>query len=339
MTSEVVRIATEFKRQLDDMNLSAIKDMTEIYAGTYERLNDRVSRLMNEINALPPTLNEEVRLQWVRELEHYQRLRAEVSTELERFRTLAEQRAWALQQEAVRMAVQNANALTNASIKGMFKGLPTEAVEYLRGVLGSPEQRGVLGRLFDTITGGEYMAEFENVLYEGLTQGMTTKEIAERLTRVWAIPFQRASVIARTEINRAYRNSTRKTYYDSGYVTGYKRMASKAKACMACLMLDGTIYPVTAPLDDHPNGACVAVPIVQYGDMPEWETGKDFFLHLTPQEQSERMGAMYYHFWQEDYFGLDDLIGWSYSPEWGEAPRVVPLETLVPDWRALLSIQ
>ena len=74
--------------------------------------------------------------------------------------------------------------------------------------------------------------------------------------------------------------------------------------CMACVLLDGTVYEDAGAFDDHAHGMCFLVP----GLLTDRQKGIDWFLGLTPEEQREIMGAEYWQAWEDDYFGLLELI-------------------------------
>ena len=85
------------------------------------------------------------------------------------------------------------------------------------------------------------------------------------------------------------------------------RLSARAPTtCMACIMLDGTILENASDFADHPHGLCYIVPLK--GSTWEGETGEEWFLGLTPDEQKGLMGEEYYEAWLVGEFDLDDLL-------------------------------
>ena len=99
---------------------------------------------------------------------------------------------------------------------------------------------------------------------------------------------------------------------------------------MACLLLDGQVYTIASALEDHPNGACTMIPIVDGVDEPSWEYGRNYFMGLSPEEQEARMGSSYYKAWKAGDIKLSDMVGIKENGKWGNNPYVKPLSALVP---------
>ncbi len=116
-------------------------------------------------------------------------------------------------------------------------------------------------------------------------------------------------------------------YSQSGVVTGQQRLVKKETACVACLFLDGEILPIGMPLEDHPAGKCVSVPMVN-GAAVEWENGMTWFLGQDPERQMELLGEGRFAAWQEGRFELSQVAQHSHSDVWGEQPRVATDEEL-----------
>jgi len=140
----------------------------------------------------------------------------------------------------------------------------------------------------------------------------------------------RIMTIARTEQLRVYREASRMQYQASGVVDGYKRISAKDdRVCMACLIADGTFYPLSEPLADHPNGRCALIPCVKGVGRPEWQTGQAWFLEQSEDQQRQTMGAAKYAAWRAGKFDLTSLVQATDDPVWGPSIGVTPLRGLV----------
>ena len=60
----------------------------------------------------------------------------------------------------------------------------------------------------------------------------------------------------------------------------------------------------------------------------QWETGKQYFNKLSPEEQRARMGSEKYQLWKDGKFKLDDLSKLQHSTVWGSSPRVATISEL-----------
>ena len=331
----VVKLARQFKDNIAHRDTMVINSMASGYIDVYHSLNETILRLAEKIRNLPDTLTGELREQWVRELRYYQRLQALAIDQVGEYTSFAKSYILQKQESTILQGLADAETLMKFSVdplgKYQFTQLPVEPLEFLKGVLGTQSDRNSLGKLLDSIK-NEFSPHLDQILFQGLALGRPTPDIARDLAKASTMPLSRATMIARTEINRAYRISTTERYRQSPWVKSYKRIASKSGACMACLLLDGTEYPVDV-LEDHPNGACAMVPVVTGATPPEWEYGSDYFQKLPEDEQQARMGKYYWKAWKNGEFSLADLIGTDHSPIWGNSPRIKALKTLVPDWR------
>lgn len=166
-------------------------------------------------------------------------------------------------------------------------------------------------------------------LLNGVARGLGVNDVAKEMARGMGAGLDRALLIARTELNRAYRMGTIEQYRASKVVKGYKRLVKKSTACMGCLMLDGERYENKEDMSDHPQGKCQVVPIVRGADDPKWVTGREYFEGLSPEEQMARMGRERYELWKDGYFDLSALAIKQVDPVWGSEPRVATVKELL----------
>ena len=167
----------------------------------------------------------------------------------------------------------------------------------------------------------------EEALVRGLALGRGAQQVAADIADAAGFSFERSILIARTEMNRAYRFASTAQYRDSGVVTGFRRLVYKPTACFACLMMDGEYYPVEQELYDHPRGKCGVVPVVVGGHSPSWETGSEWFAKLPEEEQRRIMGAGRYELWKNG--GVRDLrsmVWMKPNAQWGPAPAFKTIE-------------
>ena len=173
--------------------------------------------------------------------------------------------------------------LEEAGVSIGFDNLDIAAVEEMAGLLadGSPV-RDVLARRFP-----DNWEQAEDALLQGIAKGWNPRKVAAAMTSRLGGALSDAARIARTEQLRAYREASRNAYVESGVVEQYKRLATHdTRTCIACIVLDGRIYPTSEPLSDHPNGRCSMVPIVKNRPEPRWESGKTWFNGLDADDHA-----------------------------------------------------
>ena len=181
-----------------------------------------------------------------------------------------------------------------------------------------------LRRLLDK-SWGETSRKLDEVLTVGLSTGQGSAWIAQQMMEAVTIPEKRALLIARTEVNRAYRAANLETMRESRAVRGYRRMCYPPTACFACLMMDGEYYDKTEDFSDHPNGKCSAVPVTRHFDPinePGWERGQDWFEKQDPETQRKIMGPGRYDLWKNEGVNLRDMVYIKPNPLWGGSENI-----------------
>lgn len=93
-------------------------------------------------------------------------------------------------------------------------------------------------------------------------------------------------------------------------ITAWQRFSAHAPTtCMACILLEGTIYSNMSDFADHPHGLCFLVGLAGIDSIFETEhPGLDWFLGLTDAEQQSIMGPRYWDAWHAGLFDIWDLI-------------------------------
>lgn len=332
--------ADRFRREMLARERRAASEMVRRYAEMWRRLEV-------QIRALTRTYYEAVAAgqatspAWVWQLERAQALRAQVERELREFARFADGRITAEQWEAVTAAHRHNVELvvkqlqtTEAGLARLgigFNSLPKEAIGDLIGFMqnGSP-LRELLDRL-----GAAASEQVQRELVTGLGLGLGPREIAARCRAAFGGNLNRALTVARTETMRAYREaSTRDMQANSDLVDGWIWMSGNdGRTCAACLAMHGTVHPLGARLDDHPNGRCSQIPHTvgwaalgqKYGiDMSgvpdsrvQVTPGTELFARMSSAEQLALLGPAKYAAYRDGKLSLTDLVGQAHSAAWG----------------------
>ncbi len=340
MTNEMIARLFEFREELGRREMSVMKRMAQYWAETERFIRNETEALVEEI-ARRQALGEAVPIQLVRTWERYRRYTEQARTQLEAYDAAVQPIIERGVQANIRLGLDAANEALELAYSGVdapsWSRLNVEAVEQMAGMLRSSTALGsLLRRGSDLAFDGA-----EEALIRGLALGRGANQVAADIADAAGFSFERSILIARTEMNRAYRFASTAQYRDSGVVTGFRRLVYKPTACFACLMMDGEYYPVGQELYDHPRGKCGVVPVVVGGHSPSWETGSEWFMKLPPEEQRRIMGAGRYDLWKGGNIGLRDFVRMKPNAQWGPAPSNIPLAILpkpsdprAPGWRA-----
>ena len=233
-------------------------------------------------------------------LSRLESMQRQVEAELARFAQFADTTITAQQQQAVDAAQQHAEQLARVSLGEPPPGVsirwdrvPTGA---LTDLVGFTQDGSPLRNLLDTL-GPDVSAGMRGALITGLGTGQNPRAIAALVRKEYGVGLNRALTISRTEILRAYRESTSRSFVQNRSVLrGWIRWSALGtRTCAVCYALHGSHHKVTETLQDHPNGRChpagtlvsgpapVAASIRWYeGDMVTIKTAKGYDLAATP---------------------------------------------------------
>ena len=320
---EVVQIVLQWKRGIAAHQDETMLRMADKWAAIEKGLEDKIKSLDNEIRALQAR-GGVVTENWLRESTHYKQLLEQAEAEAKRYAAWANGKIDQEIKDNLFLGLQQAqDVLRYSPMPFEFNVLDKDAVEAMYLTSKSPNWRKWAAGVTD------FSDSLSGVLVRDTALGVSYRQIATDLNETLRVPFKRSLVVARTEGNRAQRTATLYQYQESGVVEGYKRLANKAKACMACLVLDGEFFKVSQAFTDHPNGGCAMVPVIKGAKEPTWETGTEWLERQDPEYQRARMGPEYYDAWKRGDFQLKDMATIKQNSVWGGSPEKAPLKSLI----------
>ena len=292
-----------------------MKEMAKVWARAEAELQSSMDALALQIQAMRDA-GQVVNPGKLYRMGRFQRLLFEVRREAEGYADYAaetvtaaqRQNAWIAEQEAASLLQVKPGAV-EAMVGMMGDGTPLR--QYLAGVYGDAA-RGMTDHLVRAVI-----------------QGLNPRQTARAMAKGLNLGLDRALTIARTEQLRVYREARRLTYMDSNVVQFYRRVSAKQdRTCVGCLLADGQVYPKSEPFEDHVNGRCTDVPIVE-GYMPQWETGQQWLEKQDPVTQQKIMGPGRYELWKSGAVRLEDMKEHRYDPIWGGSWVPTPIKHLV----------
>jgi SPP1 gp7 family putative phage head morphogenesis protein len=259
---------------------------------------------------------------------------------LQEFLTTVRQETAALGDVAVDATAAAQEAMVNAGLQHAlqrleaylpdqsFIRLPKEAVNHLVGNLadGSP-----LSELLGTLPSAA-VGQVEQVLIDGLATARNPREIARAIRKVALdTPRDRAVLISRTEINRAYRSSLIESYKANDHVcSGWVwRSARDRRTCPVCLTMDGQRFKWDDPFGSHPACRCTPDPVLKYLDDPDSEsdTGEAWLRKQPEDRQLQALGPTRLRIWRGG-LPMKDLVQVVPNDKWGPGRKMMPLKAL-----------
>ena len=304
--------------------------LTESYRAVLARLQGDLDALTTRI-AAAQAAGETVGASWLNRDARFRALIADTEAEIGRYSRNAEAVIANGQRQAATAALGTSEAVMAAAlgtpppgVVATFNRLPTGAIEELVGNLGDGRP---LSGLLDGL-GAEASKAGRAALIEALGKGLGPRQLAREFRLGTNESAVRALLISRTEINRAFRESTLRTLQENREVIkNWRWLAAHGKrTCLACLARDGSEWPLSKPMPTHPACRCAIVPITKTwrelgididDNRPEIETGESWFERQDEATKRGMMGPLAFDLFQQGKITLPDFIGERTSRRWG----------------------
>jgi len=314
---------------LNAAELAQMERLTDVWTYIVVNLRKDIDKLGTEI-AKRVKAGETVSEGALRQMQHYQALMQQATQQASYY-------AQIVQDDVAQSVIASANAGVEGAVTTTqlaageqplvlaFDQIDIGGVTNLAGLLadGTPIRDILMSRWPET------WASIETEMLRGAAKGLSPREIAKSIVDKFGAIMADVLRIVRTENMRAYREATRQTYIQSGVVKQYKRVATKdTRTCVACLALDGRVYPVTQPLVDHPMGRCAMIPIVTGAPAVTWQKGSDWFETLDEADQRAMMGDAKFEAWVDGQFDFEDLAVQLPDSVWGGQLRTATVDEL-----------
>ena len=328
--ASIFRAIREQREAINRSELKMLQEMARLWVPSYHYLEEQLDRVIETIEAKMES-GEPIDQSWFYSLERYKTMMEQSREAIEKYNQAAEKLISGEEADAIDLGITNARELVNIAepTDPLWTRINKRELRIMAGEIseGSPLHALFAKNWSATIT------EIEKALTIGISTGQGPAWIASRMKEAAQVPIKRAMLIARTEVNRAYRAATLETMRSSKAVIGYRRMCYPPTACFACLMMDGEFYEKALDFSDHPNGKCAAVPVTRQYDPisdADWERerGQAWFERQTPEKQKALMGVGRYELWQQGKVNLRDMVYIKENTTWGGSPAIKSLREL-----------
>lgn len=325
-------MARQRQDQLDARQALASSALRRNLAATEARLYAELESVTDLILSTPVEKRSPA---WLYQQARYRELIAQVDQEMaayggEAARQITDAQRWAQQQGLADAAALGAQA---AGVRaGDFLGTNMANLSAVAGFMvdGTP-----LSAVFATY-GPSATREARQVLSNALTFGWGSAKTAREFRgRVVGMPARRAELIARTELHRVYRSTSRDVYAaNSDVLTGWVWLAKlDSRTCVTCISMSGTMHPLEETLDGHPRCRCAMVPITgpwqaidpRLAELKhttaQVPTGADWLRAQPPATQKAVLGTTKYDLYKRGQIDLQDLVVRDSHPDWGTMRR------------------
>lgn len=325
---EIIDAINDFKRGLQDRETAQMAEMARRWRDVEISLENRaVEAAANAVRLRqdgPLTRASLIRA------ERTELLLQQARTELLRYADYATPLITNEQRNLLNLAIehsQEALSIAGGRVVPSFAVLATRNIENLVGAAGN-------GSPLRSLLENTYGFGADGILREmisGVAIGDNPRTIARRVVRDgFSDSLNHMMMVARTEQLRIYRETSRQYYTESEVVRGYQRLSARdTRVCVGCLMADGRFYELSVVFQEHPQGRCALVPVLNDAPLWDFQDGHDWLLEQDPVTQIEIMGQGRWDAWQAGRFNLRQMETLRRNNVWGDSIQPTPLRELM----------
>jgi len=320
----ILDVAKAFRAQIDKLDAAALKQIVDVYRRMYTGLAGSIDALTLEIGDTAPTMGQLVRM------ERYQALMSQVKTEVGRFSGWLGTETLNVSSKQIELAGKGALALIAeaSGVTGGFNRLPTQAIEKMLGFL---QTNGPLFARLELMAPTTAQA-VSDALVQGIGLGLNPRATAALMTDALGMNLTDALRLTRTTQLWAYREASRANYIANADVVGGWIWATDFSddPCGSCIAMNGTEHGLDESLDDHYNGHCAMLPMVEDMTNP-LGSGEEWFNAQTPERQAELIGVGKAEAYRAGKFDFADLTTQVPNDVYGTMRTETPLQDLIGD--------
>ena len=324
---DAVAIANQFRAELLAQNASAMDDLTKRWRTVEAALRAEIEALafqMSQAKADGQTVSESQ----LYANDRYQALLVQLQRELAKYNADAAALIQAQQLSFASMGAEQATAWLRYSgaIQGSFNQLGSGAFENIAALARA-------GNPLADLLSAAYPATAQAItdeLLKGLALGKNPRTTARNMVNDGlTTSLDHALLVTRDQSIRAARLATLQQYQTSGLTTAYMRIAARQRrTCLACLALDGKVYPTNVMMPLHPQCRCALLPILRNRAPLAMSTGKQWFMEQSADTQRKMLGPGRYGLWKQGAFQFEDLATVHSGGVWGANAQVTTVAAL-----------
>ncbi len=318
------------RRRLIDREEAAVRELLASYESVKRELRRQVLVLQDKIKKAQAA-GEVISEAWFLKERRLQTLIDQVKKEIDDFGRTAAAVTTREQAAAMTIAVDQAKEtieLITDNGERIGSLINPSAIQNAVGMMGDGSP---LLDYYSRKLAPEVAAAIRREVVEAAAMGTPFNVIARRLEKAGDITRQRALMVARTEVNRVRRETTRQFFEDNAdVITGWEWVASKsARTCAACLALDGRIFEVKEVFPQHVNCRCTMIAVIDGVTRPKRVIGSEWFDEQPDDVKEEILGRDAFAALQRGEVELKDFVGGANSKEFGRSVYTRPISAIL----------
>lgn len=279
---------------------------------------------------------EEISPSWFYREKRLKNLLAQVERQIRRFGGEATRIIEREQREAIKIAVRQAEEtfqlLTEnyPDARSLGSTLNPRNVETAVGMMGDGSP---IISYFEKQLAPLVAERIKSEVIKASAIGTNFKTIAKRLQETGGITKYRALSVARTEVNRVRRETTRSIYEDNAdIIDGWEWVASKSsRTCPLCLAMDGKVFKLKEAFPQHVACRCTLIPVIEGLPRRKRTLGRDWFESQPDEVKGNILGKETFAAYRDNNLSLDDFVAFRNDKRFGKSVTRKPLAKILAD--------
>lgn len=311
------------RQKIIDREEKTFRELLSAYAEIEKELKKSFDELQKKIENAQES-GETISPSWFFREQRLTNLQAQVRKQIVRFGGKATKIVEREQRAAIDIAIRQAQEtyellIENAAdARNLGSMLNPRTVETAVGMMGDGSP---ILTYFEEQLAPMVAEKIKSEVIKASALGTDFKTISKHLQETGGITKHRALSVARTEVNRVRRETTRTMYEEnSDIIEAWEWGASKSsRTCPLCLAMDGRQFPLDEPFPQHINCRCGMLPTVKGVKRKPRTIGQQWFLEQSEEIQKQILGKGYFEIWKEGKFDLIKLVGFREHKTFGKS--------------------
>lgn len=320
----VIQAANRQRNERSNADAQKLEDIANAYGVMFDDLQGDIDALILAIEKLDSPTQAQIEA-----LPQYKRLLRNSAKELDRFTVYLETVIGASGAASIALGLDHSAQLVSVATGANYAGVSANVVRPLLDYL---KRGGLLYERLQMITTATIDSVVQAII-DGITSGFNPRKTAELIQDAFGGGLTDALRNLRTVQIKSYQDAARANYAATdGLVSAWIWYANlEGNPCMSCISMHGTIHPLDEILDDHYNGECAALPLIDGLDNPVEQLGQAWFDVQPAERQLELMGPGKLEAYQAGKFSFDALSNRQDHDIYGTMRTETPLKDLVPE--------
>lgn len=311
----------EILAEADTVDAEALQTVSGVFGGMYDRISPQIELILRRLGDDPAQSETNKAIEEIQAL---------LQGQMDGFAGYIENTLPQLEADSVQLGLSH--SLLILGLFGIEGETPADAIDVLGTMLAPNSPLYKRLKMYGAYHADSIAQALKDIITNSMTTGQGQSFIANIMRQAELIitnALADAIRLIRTSLLYAYREATRLNYAANG-VTQWQWLAKlDDRVCMSCVVMHGTVHSIDEGLNDHHNGRCAMIPVVDGNLLVEENAGQSWFSKLGQTQQKAMMGKGRYEAWKAGNFELSEISTFYDDSVYGQMRRESSLKELM----------